>query len=296
MEVACDIFLEHLRVERHLSPRTVASYAQDLNYLRDSLDRQSVPDPAQVRPIHLTRWLREVASRGCKPSTQARALSATRQLFAYLLDEQRIPTNPTLALQGPRPRRPLPAVPARAALLRLLDAPDATTIRGIRDRAMLELLYASGLRASELCELRVDELNLNLGVVRPTGKGSKERVVPMGQLAVTAVENYLEGSRLQLLKGRTSQYVFIGYRGRPLSRSGLWTIVRRHARVAGIASKVSPHTLRHAFATHLLMGGADLRAVQDMLGHADIATTEIYTHVDRDGLRETVNRHHPLGG
>jgi integrase/recombinase XerD len=212
--------------------------------------------------------------------------------------------NPVAEVIGPRRRRPLPVVPSRAEMERLVEAPGArpagslmstVTARALRDRAALELLYAAGLRASELCRLRMDELHGELGVVRPTGKGSKERVVPVGRPALAALHAYLADGRPRLLKGRPSDYVFIGNAGRPLSRMALFKIVRRYAKVAGITRKLSPHKLRHAFATHLLQGGADLRAVQEMLGHADISTTEIYTHVDGDALRTAVDQHHPLG-
>jgi integrase/recombinase XerD len=229
------------------------------------------------------------------PSTQARALSAVRQLFAYLVREDGLPADPTQLLEGPKRRRPLPVSLSRAEAERLVELPRGDAPRALRDRAALELLYAAGLRASELCLLRVDDLHLSLGVVRPTGKGKKERVVPMGQPAVLALTAYLERGRPALLRGRPSPYVFIGNRARPLSRMALWKIVRRYAGAAGINRDISPHKLRHAFATHLLQGGADLRAVQEMLGHADISTTEIYTHVAKDELRTSVDKHHPLG-
>lgn len=296
MDLTCDLFLAHLQVERHLSPRTLEAYGRDLAGLREVLAAEGVGEPGAVRPVHVSRWLSAQAQRGLSPSSQARALSAVRRYFAYLVREGRLDRNPALEVRGPRVRRPLPVVPTREQLERLLVAPSPRTPRGQRDRAMLELLYASGLRASELCELRLDELHLPLGVVRPTGKGSKERIVPMGRPAQAALELYLTVARPTLLKGAASDHVFIGYRARALTRSGLWRIVRRYQVAAGIDKRLSPHKLRHAFATHLLQGGADLRAVQEMLGHADISTTEIYTHVDPDGLRVTVDRHHPLGG
>ncbi len=199
-------------------------------------------------------------------------------------------------MRGPKARRRLPVTIPRAQAEALLEAPDVKAPTGQLATAALELLYASGLRASELCQLKLEELHLELGVVRPMGKGSKERVVPIGAPAVSALEAYLGGARPTLLKGALSDYVFIGNRARPLSRMALFKIVRRYASVAGIPQDISPHKLRHAFATHLLQGGADLRAVQDMLGHADISTTEIYTHVDRTALKQAVDTHHPLGG
>lgn len=304
MDAEVERYLEVLRVERNLSPHTVEAYARDLHGLLHSLASGGVTAATQVRAVHVTRWLRAQAGAGKSPASQGRALSAARQLFAFLLREGEVDANPVAEVVGPRRRRPLPVVPSRAEMERLVEAPGArpaasvmstVTARGLRDRAALELLYAAGLRASELCRLRMDELHRELGVVRPTGKGSKERVVPVGKPALAALNAYLADGRPRLLKGRPSDYVFIGNAGRPLSRMALFKIVRRYAKVAGITRKLSPHKLRHAFATHLLQGGADLRAVQEMLGHADISTTEIYTHVDGDALRSAVDKHHPLG-
>jgi integrase/recombinase XerD len=297
-------YLEVLRVERNLSPHTVEAYARDLRGLTASFADSGVGELAEVRPVHVSRWLRSLAVGGKSPSSQARALSAARQLFAFLVREGDLATTPMTEVTGPKRRRPLPVVPSRVEMERLVVAPGerpaasattSVTARSLRDRAALELMYAAGLRASELCKLRLDELHLQLGVVRPTGKGSKERVVPVGRPALAALREYIEQGRPRLLKGRPSDYVFIGNRAAPLSRMALFKIVRRYAKVAGITRKISPHKLRHAFATHLLQGGADLRAVQEMLGHADISTTEIYTHVETDALRTAVDKHHPLG-
>ncbi len=304
VEACVERYLEVLRVERNLSPHTVEAYQRDLRSLLESLAASGIHAAAETRAVHLTRWLRSLAAAGKSPASQGRALSAARQLFAFLVREGAIPTSPVAEITGPKRRRPLPVVPSRQEMARLVEAPGArpassgrttVTARFLRDRAALELLYAAGLRATELCRLRLDELHLQLGVVRPTGKGSKERVVPVGKPAIAAVTDYLASGRPRLLKGRPSDYVFIGNAGKPLSRMALFKIVRRYGKVAGIARKISPHKLRHAFATHLLQGGADLRSVQEMLGHADISTTEIYTHVDSDALRTAVDKHHPLG-
>jgi integrase/recombinase XerD len=304
VEASIERYLEVLRVERNLSPHTVKAYPRELRGLIESLAASGVHEPSEARAVHLTRWLRSLAVAGKSPASQGRALSAARQLFAFLLREGEITTSPVAEVTGPKRRRPLPVVPSRQEMVRLGEAPGerpaascATTVtaRFLRDRAALELLYAAGLRATELCRLRLDELHMQLGVVRPTGKGSKERVVPVGKPALAALAEYLAQGRPRLLKGRPSDYVFIGNVGKRVSRMALFKIVRRYAKVAGIARKLSPHKLRHAFATHLLQGGADLRAVQEMLGHADISTTEIYTHVESDALRSAVDRHHPLG-
>jgi integrase/recombinase XerD len=295
MERATDRYLDHLRVERNLSPCTLEAYAHDLRSLREHLADQGVAKPKAVSGVHIARWLRGLAEAGQKPSSQSRALSAARQFFRFLVRESELSVDPTAELEGPRRRRPLPVVLSRAEMERLVEAPDAKTPRSQRDRAALELLYGSGLRATELTKLRLDDLHLSLGVVRPHGKGSKERVVPLGKQAIAALTCYLQEGRVALLKGRPSPYVFIGNSAKSLSRMALFNIVRRQAAAAGITRSISPHKLRHAFATHLLQGGADLRAVQEMLGHADISTTEIYTHVEREGLKQVVDRHHPLG-
>ena len=292
VEELCERYLDMLRVERNLSEHTIEAYARDLAVMRAAVGVSAVAD---VRPVHIARWLRGLAASGKSPASQARALSAARQFFAFCVRDGVIAVNPVLEIIGPKRRRPLPVVPSRAEMGRLVEAPPGNGARFVRDRAMLELLYAAGLRASELCKLRLDELHLQMGVVRPTGKGSKERVVPVGKPALAALQEYLGSGRARLLKGRPSDFVFIGNSGKPLSRMALFKIVRRYAKVAGITRKLSPHKLRHAFATHLLQGGADLRAVQEMLGHADISTTEIYTHVEGEQLRAAVNRHHPLG-
>lgn len=294
MHAGCDHYLSWLQLERNLSHHTLAAYSRDLARFCDSLERQGVVCLEAVTQLHVTRWLRELGS-DLAPASQARALSAVRQLYAFRVRERIQDDNPVAAIQGPRRRRGLPQTPSKAQMKRLLAAPDSRTARGQRDRAALELLYASGLRASELCNLELDELHLQLGVVRPHGKGDKERVVPVGGPAKAALELYLAEGRPRLLKGCPSRYIFIGNRARALSRMALFRQVRRYARSAGISDAVSPHQLRHAFATHLLQGGADLRAVQQMLGHADLSTTEIYTHVDRSELKRSVDRHHPLG-
>jgi len=295
LEALSDRFLDHLRVERNLSPRTVEAYAHDLKVMREHLATVALDDAAAVSQVHVARWFRTLAQNGQKASSQARALSAVRRFFLYLVRSGVLSQSPVDGIQGPSRRRPLPVVLSHAEVERMLNEPDGRTPRGQRDRAALELLYASGLRASELCALRLDDVHMQLGVVRPRGKGSKERLVPMGEPAMRALKTYLDDGRQALLKARPSLYVFIGNRARPLTRMALFKIVRRYATAAGISKAISPHKLRHAFATHLLQGGADLRAVQEMLGHADISTTEIYTHVETEQLKKTVNAHHPLG-
>ncbi|MBI5509188.1 MAG: tyrosine recombinase [Deltaproteobacteria bacterium] len=273
MERAVDLYLDHLRVERNLSPRTVEAYAGDLRSLCAELHKAGCRRPKDVSGVHLARWLRALAGRGLKPASQSRALSAARQLFAFLIREGALSADPAVVITGPARRRTLPVVLSRADMAALVETPDTRGPRGERDRAALELLYSSGLRASELCMLQVDDLSLAHGIVRPRGKGDKERVVPLGRPAAAALGRYLEHGRKALLKGRPTSYVFIGNRGRALSRMALFKIVRHAAAAAGISKAISPHKLRHACATHLLQGGADLRSVQELLGHAEISTT-----------------------
>ena len=295
IEDASDLFLDHLSVEKNLAARTVEAYSRDLKSFRESLKKAEPKNLVDLTPVHVSRWLRSQARRGLSASSQSRGLSALRQLFAFHVKESRIGANPAKEVRGPRTRRKLPVVISRSQAVALIESPDIKNPRGLLSRAALELLYAAGLRASELCGLKLTELHLELGVVRPHGKGSKERIVPIGEVARHWLEHYIGHGRPALLKGRPSEHVFIGNKAQALSRMALFNIVRRAAVAAGIPKDISPHKLRHAFATHLLQGGADLRVVQEMLGHADISTTEIYTHIDRTGLEQTVNTHHPLG-
>jgi integrase/recombinase XerD len=223
----------------------------------------------------------------------ARHLTTLRNYFGFLVREGRIAYDPVEAIPLPRQWQCLPKRLSLEEVNRLIEAPDSTTPRGIRDRAMLELLYATGPRVSELCGVEVRGLDLDMGVLRVTGKGNKQRLVPIGKEAVAAVRLYLGHGRERLLKGRASRFAFVTARGGPMTRQMFWKMLRAYRLKAGIATALTPHVLRHTFATHLLEGGADLRSVQTMLGHADIATTQIYTHVMRARLRQTIDEHHP---
>jgi integrase/recombinase XerD len=214
-------------------------------------------------------------------------------LFGFLLREGLIETDPSEHMRAPRQWRAIPKFLNLEEIERIIACTDKTSPRGLRDRAMLELLYAAGLRVSELCRVGMSDLNLELGILRTTGKGNKQRLVPVGKDAVKAVEDYLKDGRTGLLKGRASRFLFVTARGGCLTRQGFWKLLAAYGRKAGIFRGLTPHMLRHSFATHLLEGGADLRSVQAMLGHADISTTQIYTHVMRSRLRETVEKHHP---
>ncbi len=280
-------FLDALAVEKGLSAHTIAAYRRDLEQHARRLSKMGVRDPRKARESHLIVHLGQLRRAGRAPSTVTRKLSAIRSFYRFLAAQGAISADPTAALPAPRLLRKLPQVLTVAQVQRLLAQPDASSLRGLRDRAMLELLYASGLRVSELVGLTRDDLNLEQGLVRCVGKGGKERIVPVGKPALEAVERYLAA------REDASPALFPGRKGRPLSRVSCWRIITRYARQAGIRTPLSPHTLRHSFATHLLEGGADLRAIQELLGHASVATTEIYTHVSPDTLRETYAAYHP---
>ncbi len=293
LDAALDLFLVHVRVEKGLAPNSVEAYARDLRRYLDDLGGQGATDWRAVRREHLLAHLDRLCRRGISARSQARALSAIRSLHRLLLVEKIADVDPTEDIDGPRPSRRLPRVPSRDEIDRLLAAPAPRSAAGLRDRAMLELLYATGLRVSELVGLTVNDLHLETRMLLARGKGSKERIVPVGAPAAEAVRVYVEVGRPRLLRGRVSKDLFVTPRAARMTRQGFWKLLNRYARGAGIARRISPHKLRHSFATHLLAGGADLRAVQAMLGHADISTTQIYTHVDRTQLRRAYDRHHP---
>jgi integrase/recombinase XerD len=293
LDAALDLFLAHLRLEKGLAPNSVEAYGRDLRRWLDDLREQGVAEPSQVRRAHLEAHLAHLLAAGIGPRSQARALSAIRSLHRLLAAEGLAPLDPTEDVSSPRPGRKLPQVLSGPEVERLLAVPDVRTAPGRRDRAMLELLYATGLRVSELVSLSVNDLHLETRMLLARGKGSKERLVPVGAPAAEAIRLYLSSARERLLRGRRSKDLFVTPRGRRMTRQGFWKLLGRYVRGAGIARPVSPHQLRHSFATHLLAGGADLRAVQAMLGHADISTTQIYTQVDRSHVQRLYDRFHP---
>lgn len=289
-------FQDHLAFERGLSERTVAAYARDLRRWADVLDSLGVSAPGDVTPVHLRAWVYSLKEAGLAPASIRRAQSAVRTYFAFLLAEGTLEADPTERLESPRLGLRLPDHLTGPEVEGLLDAPDPEDRLYWRDRTILELLYACGLRVSELTDLSLTALDLDGGFLTVFGKGSKERFVPVGAPALRALRRYLAAVRPALEKGRGKGRVFLNARGAPLSRVSVWALVKKAARRAGIGREISPHTLRHTFATHLLEGGADLAAVQELLGHADISTTQIYTHLDREYLRDVHRRYHPRGG
>jgi len=281
-------------MERGLSENTLAAYRNDLNGLAAWL----VPrgrGVAAVRREDLLDYLSERVVRGARPRTTARLLSSLRRFYRYLVREGRRPDDPTLRIDMPRIGRPLPDSLSEEEVETLLGAPEAGETLGLRDRAMLELLYACGLRVSELVSVTLEQIDLTQGVVRLMGKGSKERLVPMGEEAVDWLQRYIAHSRPDLAAGASARQLFITRRGKAMTRQAFWYRLRHYAVKSGINKALSPHTLRHAFATHLLNHGADLRVVQMLLGHSDLSTTQIYTHVARERLKELHARHHPRG-
>ncbi|MHB8420238.1 MAG: site-specific tyrosine recombinase XerD [Myxococcales bacterium] len=288
-----DLFLHHLRSERNLAANTVDSYALDLRGYLEELVRAGVGAPPELREEHVRGHLAGLTKGGLSGRSVARHLAAIRTFHRFLVEEGELEADPAAELSPPRPSRRLPEVLSLAEVDALLGAVDESVPDGCRDRAMLELMYAAGLRVSELCSLRLGDVRKDPGLVRVLGKGSRERVVPVGEEALRKVEAYLESGRPALLHGRQSPILFVTRRGGRMNRVTFWTRVKRWALAAGIRKNVSPHKLRHSFATHLLANGADLRSVQAMLGHADIGTTQIYTHVERSRLREVHARHHP---
>jgi integrase/recombinase XerD len=286
-------FHDYLTFERGLSGRTVSAYGRDLRRWISFVVEEGVDDPSEVTVQHLRAWVFELKDEGLAATSIRRAQSALRTYFGFLLAEGAVETDPTERLDSPRVDRRLPEFLSREETDRLLDAPDPDRRTYWRDKAVLEFLYATGVRVSELVELPISSLDLDEGFATVFGKGAKERLVPIGEPALRALRRYLRDVRPELDSGGGQGRVFLNARGRPIRRESIWAIVKKAAERAGLNKDISPHTLRHTFATHLVEGGADLAAVQELLGHADISTTQIYTHLDRAYLRKLHARYHP---
>jgi integrase/recombinase XerD len=293
MEGLLDAFIAFIRAERGLSGKTVDAYAADLTVYFEDLRACGILDVARVTKEDVLEHLKRLGQRGLSRRSQARHLAAVRGFHRFLIAEKLAEKDPTEDMDTPRSERKLPSFLTLDEVEQLLAAPDERHPEGLRDKAMLELLYATGLRVSELCGLGINDVQLGAGYLVARGKGSKERVVPVGSKAVEKVQEYLAGTRQLLLKQSDSRALFITRRGGPFTRMGFWKLLKRYALKAGIRKPLSPHKLRHSFATHLVERGADLRAVQAMLGHADLATTQIYTHVNSARLRAVYDQHHP---
>jgi integrase/recombinase XerD len=286
-------FLDFLRLECGASPNTLAAYRRDLGKFGAFMEAKGLGSVAELRPVYVTLFLKDEVVRGRSPASTARYLAAVRSFLRFLVSEGTLAASAAESVESPSLWRRLPVVLTADEVERFLAAPSGGRPLDLRDRAILEVLYATGARASEVVTLKADAVDLKVGFARVLGKGRKERIVPLGHPAREAVGAYVERARPALVRRTDPGTLFVSRTGRPLDRESLWRIVRRYASAAGIAKPVSPHTLRHSFATHLLQGGADLRAVQEMLGHASVTTTEIYTHLDARRLREVHSRYHP---
>lgn len=293
-ETLIDGFIDRLWMERGLSQNTLSSYRSDIvGFSRWLHQRHSTL--TEAKRSHIQSYLAERIANSAKPRSTARLLSSLRRLFRFMCREGMREDDPSSLVESPKLGRSLPKSLSESDIEALLNAPDGSTLLGSRDRAMLELMYASGLRVSEIVGLSMDQVSLQRGLLRLIGKGDKERLVPMGEEAQDRLEQYLKHARPDLLKQRQSNAVFITARGQAMTRQAFWYMIKRSAKKAAISFELSPHTLRHSFATHLLNHGADLRVVQMLLGHSDLSTTQIYTHVARERLKQLHAAHHPRG-
>ncbi len=287
-----DQFIDALWLESGLSKNTLSAYRTDINGLAKFANPKSLLEVDQAE-VH--KYLAVLLAHGTKGSSSARMLSTLRRFYRYQIRQNKVSVDPCAQIRSPKSGRPLPKTLSEHQVEKLLQAPDVSTLIGLRDRAMLETLYATGLRVSELVNLKILETNLDVGVVRIIGKGNKERLVPLGEQAIDWIAKYLNDSRVELLKRKVCDAIFVTNRGAAMTRQAFWYMIKRQALVAGIKNDLSPHTLRHAFATHLINHGADLRSVQMLLGHADLSTTQIYTHIARERLQSLHAQHHPRG-
>jgi integrase/recombinase XerD len=293
MEKWIDRYMNYIAVEKGLSRNTLDSYGGDLVRYADFLRGLGIDEIGKTSKTEAMAYLLSLWKQGLSPKTVARSISVLRGFYRWLADEGVLAGNPLEDMESPRTRRSLPEVLSVDEVESLLNQPDPSHPIGMRDKAMLELLYAAGLRVSELTQLPLSNVNVEAGFVIVLGKGSKQRVVPMGQEALHWLNQYLEDSRTKLLGNKRSPLVFVSQWGRGMSRQAFWKTIKKYALMAGIRKKISPHTIRHSFASHLLDGGADLRSVQSLLGHVDISTTQIYTHVTRERLKRVHARYHP---
>jgi integrase/recombinase XerD len=293
LDAAIQQFLDHVRVERELTPATVAAYGRDLTDFARFVSGRKVAAVGAIKGIDVLDYLARLTEQKLSARSQARRLIAMRQMFKFLKAENICAGNPTEDVDLPRFGRKLPDFLTVEEVDQLLAAPNRATARGVRDAAMLETLYATGLRVSELVKVRLRDINFDAGYLMTFGKGRKERLVPIGEVALGGLRSYIESVRADFTNGRAIDAVFLTHHGRTMTRQGFWKLLGRYAVAAGIRKRISPHKLRHSFATHLVERGADLRAVQAMLGHADIGTTEIYTHLSRRHLRAVYDKFHP---
>ena len=295
MDKYLDNFLNYLGVEKGLSNNTLDAYGRDLLLYLESLKQAGIVAPDKIAPQQVLHFLAERKNAGLSPRSRARTLSSLRSFHRFLLSEKYAENDPTALIDSPRALQPLPKLLSQAEVERLLAAPQGDSALLLRDKALLEVLYATGMRVSELVDLSLGDLKLDIGCINAFGKGGKQRLIPLGEVALEILRDYLHNGRPQLQTAVVTERIFLNRRGKGLSRQGVWKNLKRYALEAGITQTVYPHMLRHSFATHLLENGADLRAVQTMLGHADISTTQIYTHVIQARLKQIHQQFHPRG-
>ena len=293
MEAAIRSFLSYLRVEKALSQNTIDAYRRDLEKFSEFAMERGLEKAPQVKRADVVDFLASLYLRKLDARSVARHLVSLRQFFRFLLSEELIPEDPVVTVESPKFRKSLPQFLSVEEVDRLLAQPDVSSALGLRDKAMIELLYSAGLRVSELCNLAVDDLHVDAGSLRCIGKGNKERLVPVGKRALAVLQLYIKKARPEILGEHTSKYLFIIRKGNKLDRIAFWKNLALYGRKAGLRKALTPHMLRHSFATHLLDRGADLRSVQMMLGHSDISTTQIYTHVVEERLKQVYKAHHP---
>ena len=293
IEHLLDQFLNYLTVERGLSLNTLDSYSRDINKYLYFLITKGIKDIGKTSDLTIISFVSTLKKQGLSNRSVARNLSAIKMFYKYLTEDHHITSNPTLNIDTPKRETKLPQILSIEEVDLLLQAPDKSTLLGLRDAAFLELLYATGLRASEIISLSLNNLNLEAGYLIAYGKGSKERLIPIGEVAQNTIGDYLKKGRPTLLKNKSSHYLFPTRSGKSITRQGFWKLIKKYALSAGIKKNITPHTLRHSFASHLLERGADLRSVQMMLGHVDISTTQIYTHVTTERLKKIHNQYHP---
>jgi integrase/recombinase XerD len=293
MKELVDSFLNYLSVERALSPNTIISYRQDLNSYLDFIEKSRIDVLSKVQRQDITSFMLNQRDKGISANSVARRLAAIRMFHRFLARERVLRNDPTTLIDSPKLWRKIPDSLSLNEVEALIAQPDIRDRQGCRDRAILEIIYATGMRVSEAVNLKVSDVNLGVGFLRCIGKGNKERVIPLGKQAISSVNRYLRSSRADFLKGKESDYLFLSRFGKKISRQSLWKMIKRYAVGARIKKTIRPHTLRHSFATHLLERGADLRSVQEMLGHSNISTTQIYTHIDKDRLKSVHKMFHP---
>lgn len=287
-------FIQYLSVERGLSRNTLESYERDLTKYLAYIKEQGIDSLAGSSKLHITSYMSSLKKQGKAPATVSRSMVSIRAFYQFLVRERLLDKDPSMNMETPKLEKRLPKVMSMNEVELLLDAPDVSTPNGMRDKAMLEVLYATGIRVSELTSLNLSDIHLGLGYIRCVGKGSKERIIPLGRIAAQSLDLFIQTKRDMLIKqDKQEEALFPSHLGSRMTRQGFWKIIKKYGAMVNSHKEITPHTLRHSFATHLLENGADLRAVQEMLGHADISTTQIYTHVTKKKMKEVYNRTHP---